>query len=270
MSLLQVRERSMLQKPFLLKSPWVELWGRRARYLCDRPIHAADPLLGWGLEIEDLVTLIWQPEERRVEYIRGKHFTSQKLRYWVLHAFLPLVFELEGRWRMLHAGAVSVGGSALVFTAPSYGGKSTLTGYFLKRGHRLFSDDALAIEKRDSTYYAIPSYPFHRPYRKVESLGEQAGNFASGPAEIRALYRLERINTGTDIEIEALQGIGKFKALYESAFVDFDFLKRERFAYFSDMARALPVYRLAVPWDRNRLPEVHEAVTAHFEGIEKR
>ena len=37
-------------------------------------------------------------------------------------------------------------------------------------------------------------------------------------------------------------------------------MKKERFAYFIEMAKAVPVYRVNVPWDLARLPEVYDAI----------
>ena len=37
-------------------------------------------------------------------------------------------------------------------------------------------------------------------------------------------------------------------------------MKRERFTFFTEMAKAVPVYRVNVPWDLARLPEVYDAI----------
>ena len=35
----------------------------------------------------------------------------------------------------------------------------------------MISDDKVATFIKEELIYAVPSYPYHRPYRKVEDLG---------------------------------------------------------------------------------------------------
>lgn len=46
----------------------------------------------------------------------------------------------------LHAGCVEIDGRAVLFAGPSGAGKSTLTATFLKRGHRVLSDDITVVD----------------------------------------------------------------------------------------------------------------------------
>jgi hypothetical protein len=155
-------------------------------------------------------------------------------------------------------------GEAIAFSSLSFGGKSTLTDYFLKQGHALLSDDSLAIEKKGEKYWAVSSYPFHRPYRELGVLGYSTENFITDPTPLHAVYTLEKVAPDADVKIVALKGIEKFKAFHYSSFIDFDFMKKERFAYFTEMAKHVPVYRLSIPWDMKRLPEVYAAVCSHI------
>ncbi len=234
--------------------------GRTLYYLSDEAFENIDSCCEWGIEIENVLTLRWDPEERRIYYRKEKFFTRGRLRFWVLHTFLPLVFELERRYRILHVGSVLVEEKPILFSAFSFGGKSTMTDYFLRQGHPLLSDDSLGIEKREDGYYAIPSYPFHRPYREVEALGFHTENFAPEPRPLHAVFTLKQAAPDADVRIDELKGIEKFKAFHYSSFIDFDFMKRERFTFFTEMAKAVPVYRVNVPWDLARLPEVYDAI----------
>ncbi len=56
------------------------------------------------------------------------------------------------------------------------------------------------------------------------------------------------------------EGIEKFKAFHYSAFINFDFMKKERFEFFSEMSKHIPVYRVTVPWNIERLDEVYDAI----------
>ena len=245
---------------FVYRSEWMEISGRQVRYLSDTAFANADRSFLWGMEIDTVVTLQWDAGQRRILYAKEKGYRPEYLRFWVLHTFLPLVFELERRYRILHVGSVLVEEKPILFSAFSFGGKSTMTDYFLRQGHPLLSDDSLGIEKREDGYYAIPSYPFHRPYREVEALGFHTENFAPEPRPLHAVFTLKQAAPDADVRIDELKGIEKFKAFHYSSFIDFDFMKRERFTFFTEMAKAVPVYRVNVPWDLARLPEVYDAI----------
>jgi len=246
-----------------LKTDWVPISGQAIRYHSTVPFHEAKTSFSWVLEVKDVVTLLWDAERRAILYHKRKGYTPQRLRFWVLHTFLPLVLELERSYRIMHVGAVEVEGKPICFSAFSFGGKSTLTDYFLKQGHPLLSDDSLGIEKKNDTYYAIPSYPFHRPYREVETLGYYTENFTTDPKPLHAVFSLEKVDAAAAVEITELKGIEKFKAFHYSSFIDFDFMKKERFEFFTEMAKYVPVYRIGIPWDLNRLDEVYETIVKH-------
>ncbi|MCF6205423.1 MAG: hypothetical protein L3J47_00825 [Sulfurovum sp.] len=250
-----------------IRSNWFDVSEQKARYLSTVPFEKASGDFLWALEIKSVMTLFWDAGKREVLYFKDMHYSFERLQFWVLHTFLPLAFELERRYRILHVGSVEVAGKAICFSAFSYGGKSTLTDYFLKQGHPLLSDDSLGIEKRDDGYYAVPSYPFHRPYREVETLGYHTKNFAKEPKILHALYALEKSDPDAEVQIEELRGIEKFKAFHYSSFVDFGFMKRERFDFFSQMAKEVPAYSVVVPWDKTRLGEVYDAIVKHSQEI---
>jgi hypothetical protein len=246
-----------------LKSGWLPMSGQMGRYWSLIPFEKADRTFSWGLEIKDVVFLVWDADKREILYRKEEYYASQRLLFWVLHTFLPLVFELERTYRILHVGSVEVEGRPILFSAFSFGGKSTLTDYFLKKGHALLSDDSLGVAKRQNTYYAVSSYPFHRPYRELETLGNTAEKFVITSRPVHAVYTLEKASPEASVAIKELKGIEKFKAFHYSSFIDFDFMKKERFEFFSKMAQHVPVYRIVVPWELDRLDEVYETIVAH-------
>ena len=127
----------------------------------------------------------------------------------------------------------------------------------------MLSDDSLAIEKKKDHYYAIASYPYHRPYRKLETLGDYVTNYTKEAKLLHAVYMLERAEADAEVEIEKLTGIEKFKAFHFTNFIDFDFNKQSRFIFFSEMAKKIPMYRVKIPWDIKRLDEVYQKVLAN-------
>lgn len=250
---------------FLIKTDWIPLSGQKVRYHSVVPFKKSDKNFSWVLEIRDVVTLIWDASDKKIIYIKGENYTPQRLRFWIYHTFFPLVLELKRKYRILHVGSVEIEGKPVLFSAFSFGGKSTMTDYFIQKGHTMLSDDSLAIDKRGDQYYAIASYPFHRPYREPETLGYPVKNFATEPKPLYAVYLLEKNEPGAKVEISEVRGIEKFKAFHYSNFIDFSFMKQERFAFFTEMARHVPVYKVKVPWDIERLNEVYNAIVKNFQ-----
>jgi hypothetical protein len=245
---------------FPFKTDWFDMSGQKARYHSIHPYEEAGGAFPWALEVKDVVTLIWEASDQKIIYSKGKHYTPERLRFWIYHTFFPLVLELERKYRILHVGAVEIKGKPVLFSAFSFGGKSTLTDYFIQKGHTMLSDDSMAIDKRGDKYYAIASYPFHRPYREPETLGYLVENFATVPNPLHAVYLLEKCEPDAEVKIVELKGIEKFKAFHYSIFIDFSFMKQERFDFFTEMAKHVPVYKILIPWDLERLGEVYERI----------
>lgn len=250
----------LLRKNFPLISDWSLMSGQQMRYYSTISFEQADTSLSWALEVKDVLTLIWDAENRKIIYIKGENYTPERLRFWVYHTFSPLVLELQRIYRILHVGSVEIDGKPVLFSAFSFGGKSTLTDYFIQKGHTMLSDDSVAIEKRGDIYYAIASYPFHRPYREPETLGCPVKNFATEPKPLHAVYVLEKSEPDAIVEINELKGIEKFKAFHYSSFIDFSFMKQERFDFFTQMSKHVTVYQVKVPWDLERLDEVYDKI----------
>ncbi len=257
-----------LRKNFSLISDGYPMSGQQVRYYSQVPFEEADKIFSWALEVKDVVTLVWDAEDRKIIYTKGENYTPERLRFWIYHTFFPLVLELQRKYRILHVGSVEIEGKPVLFSAFSFGGKSTLTDYFIKQGHTMLSDDSMAIDKRGDTYYAIASYPFHRPYREVETLGYPVENFATDPKPLHAVYLLEKSEPDAEVKITELKGIEKFKAFHYSSFIDFSFMKQERFAFFTEMAKQVPVYKVKVPWDLQRLDEVYHAIVEMIDPVD--
>jgi len=254
-----IREKSYsyLQDRYVEYSEWVELFGQKARYHTTLPLEKSIVKFSWALEIKDIFLLCWDSKERTICYIKGRDYSSKRLQFWIFHTFFPMILELEQIYNLLHVGAVEIDDKAILLSAPSFGGKSTLTEYFLNRGNRVLSDDSLAVERRGDLYYAIPSYPFCRPYRELESLGIFREDFADKPRVISAIFKLQRVEPDSDINIYKVRGVEKFKALYQSRFIDFSSMRLDHYSYYSKMANSVDIYQIDIPWEKRRLDEVY-------------
>lgn len=241
-------------------SPWMDASGVEIRYLSPLTFSKEKHDISWGMEIKNIVTLYWSKETNEIFYLKGRNYRPDRLRFWLYHTFFPIVLELRGIYHILHVGSVEINGKPVLFSAPSFGGKSTMTDYFIQQGHTMLCDDALGIEKVGSKYCAVASYPFHRPYRKVEDLGYPVTNFSTQSKELHAVFILNKSETVDQVDIREIKGIEKFKAFHYSAFVMFDFFKEERFAFFTDMAKKVSMHEVTYPHSLDRLPEVYEKI----------
>jgi len=222
----------------------------------------------WAFEVKDVVTFFWYSDTLNLEYIKHKNFSEALLEYWCLHIALPIYFTIEETFDFLHAGAVEIDGKPILFIAESFGGKSTMTDFFMKKGHTVVSDDKVATYEKDRQFFSVPSHPHHRPYRKMEDLGFLIKDFGIQPKAIHAIYELEKVDASAEIKIIELQGIEKFKSLRYASEMNIYFLKVKRFKFLMKMAKQVRVFKIQVPWDIKRLNEVHNVICEHSEEIE--
>lgn len=237
--------------------------GRELKIHTDREFALSEPAQPWCFEVVGVARFQWLGGENQVGYERLSHCTDPLLAFWLIHIFLPLYFTLEGLYEFIHACAVDIGNHTVLFTAPSHGGKSTLTDFFVQQGQMLVSDDKVATFCEDETYFAMPSHPNHRPYRKHEDLGYRVGEFSPSSRKIHAFYALHAVDAEGELRIERISGHQGFARLLPHYLFNFGFLKTRRLRYLGAMLSAVPLFRVDVPWEMRRLPDVYEAIRSH-------
>jgi hypothetical protein len=217
--------------------------------------------------VKDVVTFRWRLHSLDIEYTLEKFGTDELAKYWLYHMVVPISLIFKDSTHFLHAGAVSYDNHALVFMANSHGGKSTLTDFFLKKGHSLITDDKLLTIEKDDSFYAIPSFEYHRPYREVESLGMKTKNFDACERKITSLYVLKQEKADALICFDEIHGIEKFQILKKSTEFDFDFLFKQNSKYLAKMSNTIKIYYVTIPWNLNRLEEVYKKIVQHQKEI---
>ncbi len=269
--IIEVKERSYVSLEEKLKHeiPFYSNQGREVSLYTDREPDRTVKGQPWILEIKGVVTFVWHSGSANIEYFQQENFTQDLLEYWCLHYALPIFFTVEETYDFLHAGAVEVAGKPILFVADSMGGKSTMTDYFIKQGHTMISDDKVARYEKDDRYFAVSSHPHHRPYRKMEDLGFFVENFATEAKPIHAVYELERADADAEIVFIELHGIEKFQSLHYADLIALFFLKPRRLSFQMKMAKAVPVFKVIVPWDLDRLHEVYDSIIEHVESIKR-
>ena len=242
--------------------------GRRVYLYSDRLFDGSEEGQPWQYEVKDVVSFFWSGGERTIRYELHGNGTPQLLAFWFVHLLLPLYMTLEEMYDFFHAGAVEVEGRPILFIAPSMGGKSTMTDHFIRQGHPLVSDDKVPTFVRDGKFMAVGSHPYHRPYRKFENLGYRVDAFTEHFKPIHAFYALEGADADADILITEIKGFAKFDTLLPNYLYMFSWLKPRRLKYLSQMLNSIRVFRVQVPWDKERLDEVHDLICRHSGELE--
>ncbi len=241
--------------------------GRDLMLYTDREFARTEENQLWAFEVKGVVTFFWHSATLTLEYIKHDNFTEKLFEYWCSHIVLPVFFTIEETFDFLHAGAVEVEGNPILFIADSFGGKSTMTDFFLKQGHTMLSDDKVAMYKKNNQFYAVPSHPHHRPYRKMEDLGFFVQNFSIASKPIHIIYELEKGRVDAEIKIIELQGVEKFKSLRFASEMNVFFQKEKRFYFLMQLANHVPVYKVSVPWDIKRLSAVYDSIVDHSKQL---
>ena len=241
--------------------------GRKVYLYSDRVFDGSVTGQTWCYEVKDVVRFYWRGGEDIIYYELDEKGDADLLSFWFIHLLLPIYMTLEDMYDFLHAGAVEIEGKPIFFIAPSMGGKSTMTDYFIKQGHTLISDDKVPTFINDGKFMAVGSHPYHRPYRKFEELGYRVENFTTYFKPIHAFYVLEGVDGDADITIDDVKGFAKFDTLLPNYLYMFSHLKPKRLKYLSAMLNSIKVFRVQVPWDMARLGEVHKFICEHSKGI---
>lgn len=263
-----VKEVTLKSLPETLKHEMIfpSNQGRDLSLHTDREFDFSEKGQIWSFEVKGVVTFFWHSGTLVLEYIKYDNFTEDLLKYWLLHVVLPVFFIIEGIYDFLHAGAVEIEGQPVLFIAPSMGGKSTMTNYFMKQGHTMISDDKVATFEKDGSFYAVPSYAYHRPYRNIEDMGKFVDNFAYIPRKMHVIYALEGISANEEMNIKQLAGIEKFTLLRAAKEMNLFFNESVQFDYLSKIAKETLVFKVTVPWDIKRLDEVYDAIIQHHKS----
>jgi hypothetical protein len=213
-------------------------------------------------------------------YMVEIHLLGVVLSYWLERQGIPV----------LHAAAVSVDGRAVGFMATNKGGKTSLAGSLMERGHSLLSDDLLGIQVSGAEVEARPGFPSIRMWpdlaehlvgarwsslplahprfskRRVQ-VGEGGfGRFLDQPKPLACLYLPERQEGGgamgaePKIRIETVRPAHAVIELVRSSFLprmaQAAGFAADRLRAFSYLAGRVPVRRLIYPSGFHVLPEV--------------
>jgi hypothetical protein len=187
-----------------------------------------------------------------------------------------------------HAGSVVVDGQAILFSAESGTGKSTLMCSLLSQGIGLHCDDFVTVHlsEAEQKILASSAYPqmrlwpasieqfigspdqypsvFHGGRKRRVPVGEKWGTFLPGTFPVSRIYLLERREDEEGpITLEKYQGHAAFMQLLAAMTMGCFFPLNDFEAIWSiieEFANQVPVYQLSYPSGWQWLPAVKEAI----------
>lgn len=187
----------------------------------------------------------------------------------------------------LHGTTLAVGSEAVAFLGDCGFGKSTLAAAFVNQGHRLLTDDMLAVKQIGPRNYAFPGLPCLKLMPRIASklLGPGANaspinpftckrvirldqtQVASEPIPLRAVYALKPAPKYSQrFTIRKLTGQKAWQALtsntYNPSARDAERLA-EQFTWAANLAEQLPVKSLSYPRSLRMLPHVVERIVSN-------
>ena len=216
----------------------------------------------WVFTVVDIISFYWQKDSNTIYYHQDVNGSTKLNEYWFLHTFLPIFFTIENKFELIHAGSVEINNRPILFIGPSYGGKSTLTDYFIQQGHAMISDDKVGL-KMSNEIQTIASYPYHRPYREMEDLGIKVDNFMQETKSLHLIYALHPVDKKDKISFQKLKGIDTFNALQYNFDFNLPLNKARSFEFISKVAAQVEIYKLFIPWDLEQLDDVYKAICKH-------
>lgn len=219
----------------------------------------------------------------RIEWASPAEPDLAAVRKDVLGRVLPVCLHQQ-RVLALHGSAVELSGVAVAFLAPKFHGKSTTAAAMVDSGGRLLADDVVAVSM-GATPVVLPSVPFIQLWKdsaaqvapaSVAVPGDERGlklqrrwtaseRNAETSAPLAAIYLLAPIPPGGPEGVRrirlsvvegalALLGQAKIGNLLGSA------RRVELLQAAGDLADRVPVYRLEIPRDFDRLPDLTAAL----------
>jgi HPr Serine kinase C-terminal domain len=205
---------------------------------------------------------------------------------WVQGAAISLILHQRGYF-VLHASCVAINGQAVAFMGEVGWGKSTTATAFHKKGHRLITDDVVAVDLASGSPRVIPAFPLvkllpetaqHFGQDRTQSLqiaGEAEKRlhvfkepFDQSPVPLAALYVL---GEGDHVYIDPLAPQAAMLHLIQHAFVArvTDFLNKSGTAkaHFNNVTRlcnTASIGFLRRPRSLDLLPKMVEVVEAEL------
>jgi hypothetical protein len=218
---------------------------------------------------------------RNIDIHSRANCSAETERHFLHDDILPRIIAHQGAL-VLHASAVLIDNSVVIFLGPSGGGKSSLAVSLHNAGHRLLGDDAIVVSTRHDDIAARAVYRSLRLYPdSIDALSLGTAHLtpvasytdkrsiifpdvedADEPLPIRAAFLLGPPQ-GESISLQPMTPSEACMAFVEHSFwldpLDLGRTKR-RIVQASTLAEQIRCHRLSFPRDYAVLPSVHHAI----------
>ncbi|RIE05400.1 aldolase [Cohnella faecalis] len=236
-------------------------------------------------------TAVYSIEEgRRIAVAPLPGADREKVRVYLLGTCLGALLMIRGMLP-LHGSAVVIDGKAYAFLGESGAGKSTLAAAFVRMGHRLASDDVVAVGLADGKPVVLPSYPQQKLWREsLEGLGMETGpyrpifretgkfavpvasRFSSEPVPLAGAFELSKSDRGT-IGVRQLNNLDRLRVMlqhtYRNTLIPRLGLEDWHFRTAAGIAAQIEVCRLQRPSEGFTAGQLAEAIIHFARGGER-
>ncbi len=249
-------------------------WQRRPDHELEARLYLRDGRYRFWTDVEGWFSI--DPRAPRIRVPRSPDPVRREERLWGLPA--ALCFLARGELPM-HAAAVEVGRSALLFAAPGKFGKTTLAAAFLRAGHRALSEDftccrvspvpavlpgpALLRVRRDVyDHLDLPgTWPVAEDPGRVHLAMDWSLRGNGDPVPLRGVLFLRTADRGCRVEpVPVDEAITNLWALTFKLPHDAD--RARSFQGIASLASTVPVLNLYRPLRLETLPEVVDEIIA--------
>lgn len=224
---------------------------------------------------------------REVHYCPLPGAPEDTVRAPLLGVVLGTILHQRGIYT-LHASAVSVENGAVAFIGQKGAGKSTTAAALHQRGHRLLTDDVMAVEfTEQGTFVVQPAFPRiklqpdalsalgHEPTalpRLHNNLDKRIysadRNFQPGATPLRRIYVLSWGDTCRSSQLSLTDGLVQLLShAYAARFLGADAAGEKHFRQSQAIVQQVPVHRLERPSDLDRLSDFLEFIESDLSDL---
>ena len=243
------------------------------------------------------IEMVWPPVARvtidgmhEVEIEPAPSVEPQLLAFPLLGPVMSLLLFMRGML-VLHGSGVAIDGQAFIFLGDKLAGKSTTAATLVAAGHRLLSDDVVAIEFADGRGWVRPAFP------QIKLSDAASSSIRLQDAEPRPLVRAgfpkrqHRLRSAFDHEkvpvhslfvlsradetelrrlprVDALKAMMRYSHLTKHGEALFSAERKARYlGQCAALAQSSSCYELVVPRRLDDLPEITTVLERHAAAL---
>lgn len=245
----------------------------------------------YTFSFSDGVLINFAPSTGQITAFWPSNYTAEDAAIYVTGPVIAFALKLSGALT-LHASAVNVHGSAVLFMGPSGMGKSTTAAAFARSGYPVITDDLTVLRRESGEFLVEPGlarlcvwpqaldalfgksdgryrrispndHSWDKRYLELDGLTMQS---QSSPLPLDRIYMLERQAPATDkIQVKTISSREAFMSVVTHVYGFYWPLQKARameFGMLADFPGVVSVKRLTVPNNLDRLRDLVNEIAA--------